>query len=76
MSTHYIKLKDDARIDNYEQKDEIIDLELGTPEERFPFDDVIKSKIEIYFEGSYQDCLTKMNSIDGKTRRLFEIEAF
>jgi len=74
LSSYYIKLKDNVLIENYEQRDKISDLELETPEERFPFDDVERSKTEIYFKGSYQDCVSKINSIDEDIRDFFEIQ--
>lgn len=76
MSTHYIKLRENIHIENYEQQDKITALELETPEERFPFDDLERSQIEIYFKSSYQDCISKMNSIDEDIRDFFEIQSF
>ena len=73
MSTHYIKLKNDANIENYIQKEKIQDFELETPEERFPFNDLERSSIEVYHKGSYEECTLKIQSLDEDIKDLFEI---
>lgn len=71
MDLYCVRLKEGHQISSFEIQEKIEQLELKTPEERFPDVKPPESAYETYYWGSKDECLQYIADLDDDTRDLF-----
>lgn len=77
MNEHYVTTKEVEPLVSEEQKELILSLPIDENiENRFPFNDIERNKVEIYKIGSQDVCQRYINGIHQKIIDLFKVEKF
>jgi hypothetical protein len=71
MEMYCVRLKEDHKITSIDIQEKIEQLELKTPEERFPDVHPSESAYEAYFWGTKDECLDYIANRDDDIRDLF-----
>ena len=77
MNTHYVGTVDVEPSVTLEEKELIENLPIDENiENRFPFDDIERNKVELYKIGSQQECQDYINIMDESIQYLFTVYSY
>lgn len=72
MAEYYVTTKEIEPMVTVEQKELILELPIDeTIENRFPFDDVERNKVEIFKQGTQSDCQQYIDDMPSQISNLF-----
>ena len=76
MSKYFVRtIEIEPTVSSIIEKELIDDLPIDeTIENRFPFDDIERNKLEIYKQGTEIECQDYINNMDERIRHLFKVD--